>query len=64
MRRRRVVMGGTVKHVPVGLRLCWHQWQASYGKRYEKHHALLRTGDGTVSRCVCVGAVMVQQHSG
>jgi hypothetical protein len=63
-RRRRAVMGGTAKHVPVGLRLRWCQWQVLYGEHYEKHHVLLRTGDGTVLRRAHVRAVMVQQHSG
>jgi hypothetical protein len=64
MRRRRVVMGGAAKHVLAGPRLCWCQWQASYGERYEKHHALLRTGDGTVLGRAHVGAVRVRQRSG
>jgi hypothetical protein len=49
-----MVMGSAAKHVPAGLRLCWHQWWALYGKCYEKHHALLRTGDSTM--CVCQGS--------
>jgi hypothetical protein len=64
MRRRRAVMGSAAKHIPVEPRLCWCQWWASYGNHYEKHHALLRTGDSTVSRHACVRAVMVQQHLG
>jgi hypothetical protein len=63
-RRRRAVMGSAVKHILVGPRLCWRQWWASYGRRYEKHHVLLRTGNGTVSRHAHVRAVMVQWHSG
>jgi hypothetical protein len=42
-------MGGATKHVLAGPRLRWCQWRASYGERYEKHHALPRAGDGTVS---------------
>jgi hypothetical protein len=63
-RRRRAVMGGAAKHVPAGPRLRWRQWRASYGERYEKHHALPRTGDGTVSGRARVGAVMVRRRSG
>jgi hypothetical protein len=64
MRRRRAVMGSAAKHVPAGPRLCWCQWWVSYGKRYEKHCALPRTGDGMVLRHVRVRVVMVQWRSG
>jgi hypothetical protein len=57
-------MGGAAKHVLAGPRLRWRQWRASYGGRYEKHHALPRTGDGTVSGRARVGAVMVRRRSG
>jgi hypothetical protein len=64
MRRRRAVMGSAAKHILAGPRLRWRQWQVSYGEHYEKHHALLRTGDGTVSGRAHVRAVRVWRRSG
>jgi hypothetical protein len=55
MRRKGAVMGSAAKHVLTGPRLRWHQWRASYGERYKKHHALPRAGDGMVSRRARVG---------
>jgi hypothetical protein len=63
-RRRRAVMGGAAKHVLAGPGLRWRQWRASYGELYEKHHALPRAGDGTVSGRARVRAVRVQRRSG
>jgi hypothetical protein len=64
MKRRRAAMGGATKRVLAGPRLRWCQWRASYGGRYEKHHALPRAGDGTVSSRARVGAVRVRRRAG